>query len=64
MLGSISPDGLRHAFLQRSGQLGTQDGHWLLRVELATHDVLIDRLPWSPSIVRLPWMPRLLQVQW
>mgnify|MGYP000853069617 CR=1 FL=1 len=64
VLGSISPDGLRQAFLQRSGQLGTQDGHWLLRVERATHDVLIDRLPWSPSIVRLPWMPRLLQVQW
>ena len=64
VLGSISPDGLRQAFLQRSGQLSTQDGHWLLRVERATHDVLIDRLPWSTSIVRLPWMPRLLQVQW
>lgn len=64
VLGNISRDGLRQAFLQRAGQVSTQDGHWLLRVERATHDVLIDRLPWSPAIVRLPWMPRLLQVQW
>ena len=46
------------------GVLRAQDGHWLLQVERATHDVLLDRVPWGLSIVRLPWMPRLLQVQW
>ncbi|GCL60936.1 contractile injection system tape measure protein [Pseudaquabacterium pictum] len=64
VLRQMSPDGLRQAFLQRPGQLRTQDGHWLLQVERATHDVVMDRFPWSPAIVRLPWMPRLLQVQW
>ncbi len=64
VLRQMSADGFRQAFLQRQGQLLTQDGHWLLRVERATHDVVMDRFPWSPSIVRLPWMPRLLQVQW
>jgi hypothetical protein len=64
VLRQMSADGFRQAFLQRQGQLLTQDGHWLLRVERATHDVVMDRFPWSPAIVRLPWMPRLLQVQW
>ncbi len=64
VLRQMSADGLRQAFLQRSGQLSTQDGHWQLRVERATHDVVLDRFPWSWSIVRLPWMPRLLQVHW
>ena len=63
-LGNISVDGLRQAFLQRPGALRMQDGHWLLQVERATHDVLLGRIPWATSIVRLPWMPRLLQVQW
>jgi len=64
VLRQMSADGLRQAFLQRAGQLSTQDGHWLLRVERAAHDLVLDRFPWSAAIVRLPWMPRLLQVQW
>jgi hypothetical protein len=64
VLRQMSAGSFRQAFLQRQGQLLSQDGHWLMRVERATHDVVMDRFPWSPSIVRLPWMPRLLQVQW
>ena len=64
VLRQMSPAGLRSAFLQRQGQLSTQDGHWLLRVERQTHDAVMDRFPWSPALVRLPWMAGLLQVQW
>lgn len=61
---TLSHDGLRSAFLQRSGALSVRDDHWLLRVERQTHDVIIDRLPWSWQWVRLPWMLGNLHVEW
>ncbi len=64
MLGRISVGGLRSAYLQRPGSLATRDGHWLLRVERKTYDVLLDRLPWSFQWVKLPWMAAPLQVEW
>lgn len=64
MLGRISIEGLRCAYLQRPGSLTTRDGHWLLRVERKSYDVLLDRLPWSFSWVKLPWMAAPLQVEW
>ena len=64
VLRQMSLGGFRASFLLRSGQLRSQDGHWLLQVERQTHDLVMDRFPWSAGIVRLPWMPRLLQVQW
>jgi Contractile injection system tape measure protein len=64
MLGRIGITGLREAFLKRPGLLATRDGHWLLRVERRSIDVLVDRLPWSFAWVRLPWMQAPLQVEW
>lgn len=64
MLGKISPGGLREAFLTRPGLLSTRDGHWLLRVERRSFDILLDRLPWSFAWVKLPWMSDPLQVEW
>lgn len=64
MLGRISVEGLRSAYLQRPGSLTTRDGHWLLRVERKSYDVLLDRLPWSFGWVKLPWMAAPLQVEW
>jgi hypothetical protein len=64
MLGRIGVAGLRSAFLLRPGLLSTRDGHWLLRVERRSIDVLVDRLPWSFAWVRLPWMQAPLQVEW
>jgi hypothetical protein len=63
-LGKISPEGFRSAFLQRAGLLGFEDGQWLLHVERETHDILLDRLPWSFRIVKLPWMERPMFVDW
>ncbi len=64
MLGRISVAGLREAFLMWPGLLSTRDGHWLLRVERRTIDILLDRLPWTFAWVRLPWMAQPLQVEW
>ena len=63
-LKNISTDGLRRAFLQRPGLLRRRQDGWLLQVEHQTHDILLDRLPWSIRIVKLPWMLTLLQVEW
>ena len=63
-LKNTSPDGLRDAFLQRDGRLMLGDAGWKLQVEARGVDVLINRLPWSLSVVRLPWMSELLFVEW
>ena len=44
--------------------LSTRDGAWLLRVERAEYDGLLDRLPWAVSWVKLPWTEVPLAVQW
>ncbi len=63
-LGDTSRDGLREAFLQRSGKLTHRSDGWLLQVEPKTLDILIDRLPWGLSIVQLSWMKEMLFVEW
>jgi hypothetical protein len=64
VLRDMSIDGFRGSFLLRKGVLGTRDGAWLLRVERATHDVVLDRFPWAVSWVKLPWMEAPLSVEW
>lgn len=61
---TLSPDGLRSAYLQRDGVLSSRDGNWVLQVQRQTYDILLDRLPWSVSIVKLPWMNNLIFVEW
>ena len=63
-LGSTSPDGLRGAFIQRSGLFQTDDTAPQLIVEKAPYDMLIDSLPWSINLIALPWMPVALHVKW
>src|SRR5262249_32206541 len=64
ILKEMSIDGFRGSFLIRKGTLGTRDGAWLLRVERASYDVVLDRFPWGMIWVRLPWMEAPLQVEW
>ncbi|HVZ37595.1 MAG TPA: contractile injection system tape measure protein, partial [Polyangiaceae bacterium] len=64
MLGELSISGFRGSFLLRKGVLSQRDGAWLLRVERASYDVLLDRLPWSASLVKLPWMEAPLVAEW
>lgn len=64
-LRNTSPDGLRSAFLLRSGTISMRDdGDWFLQIESRTHDILLDQLPWGLSMVKLPWMAQLLRVSW
>jgi hypothetical protein len=56
ILHQMSIAGFRGSFLLRQGQLSARDGNWLLRVQRETHDIVLDRFPWSVQIVKLPWM--------
>ena len=64
VLKNTSPDGLRHSFLQRSGKLSFRDMNIGLRVQHETHDILLNHLPWSFSMVKLPWMKKAIQTDW
>src|SRR5690606_28418316 len=64
ILRDMSVADLRASFLRRAGILSTRDGGWLLQVERRSHDVVLDRFPWTWTWVRLPWMPAPLRVEW
>lgn len=63
-LKSMTPDGFRHAFLQRAGILRRHNANWLLQIERETYDVLLDQLPWSIQVIKLPWMEQVLYTEW
>lgn len=63
-LKNTSPKGLQESFLQREGVLEYQNNQWTLRVESKSHDLLLDRMPWSVNNIKLPWMKAPLYVKW
>lgn len=63
-VGKLSADGLRRSFLQRSGLVRKADDRWLLQVERTGYDLLLDRFPFSFSLVKLPWMTQAIHVEW
>ncbi|AVR97111.1 contractile injection system tape measure protein [Pseudoduganella armeniaca] len=63
-LGHTSIDGFRHAFLVRQGELLRGEEDWSLSVAPGPFDMLMDRLPWSFSIIRYPWMKQPIHVTW
>ncbi|WP_071362633.1 contractile injection system tape measure protein [Massilia timonae] len=63
-LGRTSVEGLRQSFLMRDGELALGPQGWELSVVRGPFDVLMDRLPWSFSIVRFAWMPAPVHVTW
>ena len=64
ILRNMSIAGFRSTFLLREGVLRARDGAWLLQVEHLTHDIVLDRFPWSWEWVKLPWMAKALRVEW
>lgn len=64
ILKQMSIDGFRGSFLLRKGVLSTRDGTWLLRVERAPYDVVLDKFPWGMGWVKLPWMEAPICVEW
>lgn len=64
ILNNMSAAGFRASFLLRGGLLSRRDGHWLLRVEAQTWDIVLSRLPWNWEWIKLPWMAAPLRVEW
>jgi hypothetical protein len=64
ILRDMSVAGFRGSFLVRKGVLRARDGTWLLRVERASYDVVLDRFPWGIGWINLPWMEAPLSVEW
>ncbi len=63
-IGSTSVAGLQESFLQREGRLRLKNDSWHLLVEARAFDMLLDRLPWSFSLIKFPWMQRPIHVEW
>ncbi|NER21534.1 MAG: hypothetical protein F6J96_12685 [Symploca sp. SIO1C2] len=62
-LKNTSIPGFQQLFLERKGILRVRDGCWLLQLEQAPQDVLLDTIPWSIRVVKLPWMEEILYVE-
>lgn len=63
-LRKASPDTLRASFLCREGLLSEIHKGYSLQITRNTFDILLDRLPWSYSLVALPWMEKMIYVEW
>ena len=64
VLKATSVQGLRQAFLRRSGLLRETEFNFVLQVERTGHDILLEHLPWGYSLIKLPWMAKALFTQW
>jgi hypothetical protein len=64
MLGQLTVDGFRSAWLNRPGLLTVEHGEWVLRIERRAWDVLLERLEWSIGWLQLPWQPEGIRVEW
>lgn len=56
--------GLRQTFLQRAGNIRSDENGWIVHLERETMDILLDRIPWGYSTIRLGWQPKMIFVQW
>ncbi|RFS19334.1 hypothetical protein DVR12_24190 [Chitinophaga silvatica] len=63
-LGDSSIEALREAFLKRDGKLTDENNEWHLLVQGTAIDLLLDRLPWSFSMIKHSWMKQLLITEW
>ncbi|GGC76648.1 contractile injection system tape measure protein [Undibacterium terreum] len=63
-IGNTSISGLRETFLRREGNLHFQEEAWRLKIPQGSFDMLLDRLPWSFSLIKFPWMAGPLHVTW
>jgi len=63
-IGKISIQGFRSSFLIREGRLKITDTGFTLTISRNAYDLLIDRLPWSISLIKYKWMDKMIQVDW
>ncbi|MAL59189.1 MAG: hypothetical protein CMC14_04000 [Flavobacteriaceae bacterium] len=63
-IGETSIDGFRGNWLVRDGLLNEESNHWDLTVEKKAYDLLLNRSPFSFSVIKFPWMEKPLEVNW
>lgn len=63
-LKTKKPAALRQTYLQREGVLIRTGQGWNLNIERNTFDVMLEKLPWSFSIIRFPWSDQMINVEW
>jgi hypothetical protein len=63
-IGSCSVNGFRGNWLVRNGVLTEQEDKWELTVEKRAYDILIQKSPFSFSVIAFPWMLKPLHVTW
>ena len=63
-IGNTSPDGLRTSFLVRKGTLSENNNRHNLKIRPSSFDILLDKVPWSYSVLKFPWMKKPLFVTW
>lgn len=63
-IGNSSLDGFRSNWLVRNGVLVELADRWELKVDERAYDILINKSPFSFSIIKYPWMEKPLYVIW
>lgn len=63
-IGESSINGFRGNWLVREGKLSEKEDRWELLVEKRAYDILINKSPFSFSIIKHPWMDKPLHVTW
>ena len=63
-IGTTSVEGFRGNWLVREGILKEEEDRWELTVEKRSYDILMQKSPFTFSIIKLPWMKKPLHVTW
>lgn len=63
-LKSTSGESMAKGFFPREGILKKVDRGYELQIPRISIDILLNRLPWTISIIKLPWMQETLFVEW
>jgi len=64
-IGHVSIDGFRGTFLHREGIIEKEnDDEIYLKVKKGPFDMLLDKLPWSYSMLKFKWHKKLLSTIW
>jgi hypothetical protein len=64
IIKNTSVEGLRESFLKRKGKIEWTEDKINLTVEPRAYDMLVDKIPWSISVIKLPWIEKALYVKW
>lgn len=63
-LKSNSIELLQNEFLSRPGKLVTKSDNHRIIMEKKAFDLLLDKLPWSYSMIKFSWLDNLIFVEW